>query len=187
MPWDFNSLINGRTWVAEPEKLAQIGEERIAAMAQIGAEDQFRWAHDNIMPNEDDGPRERRSMQLATLYKEWTTEDAVAIWNTIMPDRGISGIAIKASRFRPGHFLTPHDDADGEKRVVAIVLSLNPEWEPHWGGQLQLEDNQGALQVLSPEHNVLHMFTVPRRHFVSQVATYAPRGRIAISGWLTRD
>lgn len=91
----------------------------------------------------------------------------------------------QATRYRPGHFLTLHDDrADGMNRVAAYVINLTPEWGADFGGQLQFTDWQGRVeQVFTPGFNTLSLFSVPCPHFVSAVAPFAPGARYAITGW----
>lgn len=91
----------------------------------------------------------------------------------------------QATRYRPGHFLTLHDDrADGMNRVAAYVINLTPGWGADFGGQLQFADWQGKVeQVFTPGFNTLSLFSVPCPHFVSAVAPFAPGARYAITGW----
>lgn len=91
----------------------------------------------------------------------------------------------QATRYKPGHFLTLHDDrADGMNRVAAYVINLTPGWGADFGGQLQFADWQGRVeQVFTPGFNTLSLFSVPCPHFVSAVAPFAPGARYAITGW----
>lgn len=105
--------------------------------------------------------------------------------------RRVSGIAslikadAQATLYAPGHFLTGHsDEVDGEARQVAYVLSLARNWRPEWGGQLQFTDPDGELIAgYTPRFNALNLFAVPQQHHVTQVASFAPVGRFAVTGW----
>jgi SM-20-related protein len=102
---------------------------------------------------------------------------------------GIASIAMtdaQATLFRPGHFLTQHDDTDaGKRRVAAYVLSFTRDWRPDWGGVLQFIDRDGHVaEGYTPGFNALNLFRVPQAHCVSFVAPFAKSGRYSISGWL---
>lgn len=92
----------------------------------------------------------------------------------------------QATCFRPGHFLTEHDDLHSrDPRRVAYVLNLTiPDWKSEWGGFLNFFDEYGNIEAgFRPLFNSLNLFLVPQRHSVSYVAPFAPVGRYAITGW----
>jgi SM-20-related protein len=106
--------------------------------------------------------------------------------------RGITGIATlrkadaQATWYRPGHFLTLHDDTGmpREMRRVAYVLNLTRRWQVDWGGLLHFVDEHGdVIDSWCPEFNTLVLFRVPVRHAVSFVAPFAGEPRFAITGW----
>ncbi|MCR5875005.1 2OG-Fe(II) oxygenase [Phenylobacterium sp. J426] len=94
----------------------------------------------------------------------------------------------QASHYRPGHYLTLHDDrGDGERRA-AYTIGLTREWRPDWGGQLLFHDAMGDVtRGFTPKFNVLTLFKTPQWHSVAPVAPYAARPRFAITGWLRDD
>ncbi|WP_419571050.1 2OG-Fe(II) oxygenase [Rheinheimera sp.] len=97
----------------------------------------------------------------------------------------------QASRYLPGHFLKRHND-DGtpsqQQRIVAYTISFSQNWQADWGGLLHLQDKDlRVTQSLTPEFNTMNIFTVPRDHFVSQVASYCPEPRLSIVGWFRTD
>lgn len=91
-----------------------------------------------------------------------------------------------ASRYRPGHFLTEHDDENADMgRRAAYVLNLSPRWRPDWGGLLLFHDSRGNIsRGFTPAFNSLNIFKVPQRHSVSWVTPLAAQPRYAITGWL---
>jgi Rps23 Pro-64 3,4-dihydroxylase Tpa1-like proline 4-hydroxylase len=92
----------------------------------------------------------------------------------------------QATRYGPGHFLRRHDDIsrEGETWLVAHVLNLTPEWEPDWGGYLQLYDERDDVwRALKPRFNVLNLMRVPQPHSVTAVAPFAAEARYAVTGW----
>jgi Rps23 Pro-64 3,4-dihydroxylase Tpa1-like proline 4-hydroxylase len=94
----------------------------------------------------------------------------------------------QATRYRPGDFLTRHDDFDktGRKlRRAAYVFNLTPRWEADWGGQLQFLGPDGHVaEAWVPRYNALNVFAVPQPHAVSVVAPFAAGARYSITGWL---
>ena len=109
--------------------------------------------------------------------------------------RGLTGINqirwadAQATWYRPGHFLTAHDDGDPVRgRAVAYVMNLSPEWDRDWGGFLQFFDASGNIeQAFKPAFNALNIFTVPQLHSVSMVSTYVTERRLAVTGWFRTD
>jgi len=102
---------------------------------------------------------------------------------------GIEGIEFadaQATLYRPGHFLTAHEDNNpGPNRLVAYVLSLTASWRPEWGGLLEFIDGDGQIEAgFVPGFNSLRLFRIPAKHHVSCVAPFAQAGRYSITGWL---
>lgn len=97
-----------------------------------------------------------------------------------------------ATFYRPGDFLTYHDDGSQNPaaihRACAYTLGLTRFWRPDWSGQLLFHDAHGHIaQGLAPSFNSLTIFSVPRAHSVAPVATYAAAQRLSIVGWGRTD
>ncbi len=92
----------------------------------------------------------------------------------------------QASCYKPGHFLTSHDDdVKDSGRRAAFVLYLSPTWRADWGGLLQFIDRDGHVaEAFTPTFNALAVFRVPTVHSVSMVTPLAPAARYAITGWV---
>jgi SM-20-related protein len=90
------------------------------------------------------------------------------------------------TRYRPGHFLTSHDDELPEfRRIAAFVLNLTPKWSADLGGLLMFTDDDGHVaEAFTPKFNTLSFFRVPQPHAVSVVAPFAEGARHAVTGWL---
>lgn len=94
----------------------------------------------------------------------------------------------QATCYRPGHFLTLHDDRGVGERRAAYTLGLTRRWRPDWGGQLLFHDDAGDVtRGYAPRFNVLTLFKVPMAHSVAPVAPYAAEPRYMITGWLRDD
>jgi hypothetical protein len=99
----------------------------------------------------------------------------------------IASASAFCSRYSAGDYLTVHNDSDPDTdRIVAHVFGLAKDWRPEWGGLLLFHDDEGHVESgLCPKFNSLTLFRVPRRHSVSQVASFCPELRISISGWFS--
>lgn len=109
--------------------------------------------------------------------------------NFVREATGYSDIAFadaQATLYRPGHFLTAHDDeVIGKNRRVAYVLNFTEQWRADWGGILQFIDDDGHIaEGYTPAFNSLNLLRVPQKHCVSYVAPSAADGRYSITGWL---
>jgi hypothetical protein len=90
--------------------------------------------------------------------------------------------------YKRGDFLRAHTDRGG-KYLLAFILYLSPEWEPRFGGDLNILLSDGKIAKLEPEYNSLVLFNVNAQatHFVSPVEDCAGEvGRSTFSGWLHR-
>jgi hypothetical protein len=92
----------------------------------------------------------------------------------------------QATLYRPGDFLTTHDDdVTGKNRHAAYVLNFTPQWRVDWGGLLAFPDPYGHVaEAFGPAFNALNLMQVPTPHTVTQVASFAAGGRYSITGWL---
>jgi len=92
----------------------------------------------------------------------------------------------QASRYRPGHVLTAHTDVSpGKNRLYGYVLNFSRGWRADWGGNLVFYGPDGHIEHgWVPAFNALNLFVVPTRHAVTQVASFAPRDRLSIVGWV---
>src|ERR1044072_7054286 len=92
---------------------------------------------------------------------------------------------VNAYSYSVGDFLSLHTDDVKDKRL-SFVFYLSPQWEPDFGGTLNLIDSDGSVLEVSPEHNSLVIFDVTAKteHFISPVeASAGDKARLTISGW----
>lgn len=88
-----------------------------------------------------------------------------------------------SSVYDRGDYLSMHPDA---KRGVAFIFNLTKDWLPEFGGLLNVKQEDGTYKAIIPEYNSLVLLQLGEAgtpHFVSEVSAYAPKPRIAISGW----
>ena len=123
------------------------------------------------------------------FYKmlEWINSvESIGYFRSLIKDDSLVKMSAQATRYLPGHFLTQHNDENAEEsRMYAYVLGFSKDWNPDWGGLLNILDENGKItKTLIPEYNSLSIFKVPQNHFVSLVSPLAKNERIAITGWL---
>lgn len=123
----------------------------------------------------------------ADAVLDWLNSPAfIAFARTVTGDDRIDLADAQASRYRPGHVLTSHNDVSpGKNRLYGYVLNFSRDWRADWGGNLVFYGEDGHIQHgWVPAFNALNLFVVPTRHAVTQVASFAPRDRLSIVGWL---
>lgn len=116
------------------------------------------------------------------------SEGFLALGRALTGDEAITFADCQLTRYRPGHFLTRHDDGvEGKNRSAAFVLNLTRDWCADFGGVLTLLDEAGDVRAgLTPAFNRLTLFKVPQPHLVSVVSPFARGDRLAITGWFRR-
>jgi SM-20-related protein len=129
---------------------------------------------------------EHRDLYVMRLYEFLNSAEFLDFARQVTGVKTIALTDAQATLYRPGHFLTHHDDLNvDKKRVAAYVLNFTPRWIPDWGGILQFIATDGHLaEGYTPAFNALNLFTVPQLHAVSYVAPFAQAGRFSITGWL---
>jgi Rps23 Pro-64 3,4-dihydroxylase Tpa1-like proline 4-hydroxylase len=90
------------------------------------------------------------------------------------------------SKYRSGHFLSPHSDKGNGR--LAFVISLSKDWMPQYGGLLHFlsQDRTQIVNTVCPVFNNMLIFKVDdieKPHYVSHVASNVLFNRISISGW----
>lgn len=122
---------------------------------------------------------------LGDLFRWLNSEELLASISQITGEAGLRSASAQATRFKSGDFLTRHEDVvTEEQRRLAFVINLSPQWHPDWGGLLQFYQRDGTPRdAWSPEFNSLSLFAVDHVHSVTCISPFAPRPRLAVSGW----
>jgi SM-20-related protein len=188
-PLDWRLVLNSgsRHVDMHPTQLAALQPAQQAAiLAEVkkNAVHHFQYLYENLPVYDmiEAGQLEHRLLK--TAY-ETMNSPAVRDFLTKVTGEATDFCDMQATRFSPGHFLTIHsDNAVGKNRKLAYVLSLTGGWSPTWGGQLQFLDGRDHVTgSFMPRFNALSVFKVPTSHHVSQVANFAPKGRVSLTGW----
>jgi len=114
------------------------------------------------------------------------SEGFLGFMRTLTGDDRVDLVDGQASRYRPGHVLTAHNDVSaGKNRLYGYVLNFTREWRADWGGNLVFYGPDGHIDHgWVPAFNALNLFVVPTRHAVTQVSSFAAKDRLSIVGWV---
>ncbi len=164
----------------EPTRKRELGR-----LVQSTATTRFQYLFDNY-PIHDLAQAGRAAPIWANLVAFLNGEAFLGLMRRLTGEPRIAMADAQLTRFRPGHFLTRHDDhAEGKNRFYAYVLSLTPEWDADWGGLLAFHRSDGNVaEAFTPRFNTLNLLRTPQPHAVTQVALYAGADRISVTGWL---
>lgn len=188
--WSLVLREGGLVREATPEMRRNFPPERereLAALAYAGAREGFEFLYEYRRVADDAVERAADPTLLARFVDFLNSPPFLDFVRRLTGVADIVRADAQATRYLPGHFLTKHDDlaAPGQKRRVAYVVNLTPEWEADWGGQLQFIDSDGHVaEAYVPRFNALNVFSVPQLHAVSFVAPFARVARYSITGWL---
>jgi SM-20-related protein len=120
-------------------------------------------------------------------FFDFVNDEAFLAFGAAITGEAPVGCEAQATRYRQGDLLTLHSDRDtASRRVAAWVFNLSREWRPEWGGLLLFHEGGRIVEGFSPLFNSLSLFRVPMDHSVTQVTDFAPRDRMAISGWFLK-
>lgn len=145
----------------------------------------YRFAYDSYMMVSAYKEGRDPGLLLHRVLELFNSPAHLAFVQALTGDDGIRRINAQATRYRPGHFLRQHTDAESsEGRRYAYVLNLSRSWQPDWGGLLQFVGDDGRVgETFLPHWNSLALFKVPTGHMVSLVAPWADADRLAVTGW----
>jgi SM-20-related protein len=191
-PYHRSLTASGKSYDIALETLAAMPPERRAELeaailegGKTGFQYQFdAWRLSDLM---EAGQRTGGALApLEAVYDLINSEGFLAFIRTLTGDPRCAYADAQATRYRPGDFLTAHDDdVAGKKRLYAMVLNFTPGWRPDWGGLLAFHDADGHVsEAYTPTFNALNLFRVPQQHAVTQVASFAGAERLSITGWI---
>ncbi len=167
---------------ASPQENAAIGQKLMAAMS--GRDYAFVYGQYPLLTAYQEKWDEGSPHDL--LMEHINADPLMSLVREVTGFAGLQKADAQATLYRPGHFLSMHDDSHVmEGWRVAYVLNLAiDDWRPEWGGYLQFYDEEGdVIAGFRPRFNALNLFAVPQKHNVTYVAPFAPVGRYAITGW----
>jgi SM-20-related protein len=181
-------LFDGRdTRELKPEQRTHPDVDReLAAYAYAGAQKGFQFLYEARTVENLPALRARDETLIARFVDFLNSAAFVDFAQRLTGADDIAWADAQATCYRPGHFLTMHDDRTvANNRRAAYVFNFTPEWNVDWGGLLQFIDGDGHVaEAYVPRFNALNIFTVPQLHSVSCVAPFARGARYSVTGWL---
>jgi Rps23 Pro-64 3,4-dihydroxylase Tpa1-like proline 4-hydroxylase len=187
IPWALAERSGGESHTIAAEAYAAMSEQDRQALlvkAYARAKSEFQFSYDSYM-------------MVRAVKEGWTRNllhDVLEFLNApeflqfarrLTGEPTIDRVSAQATRYRPGQFLTRHQDEDvSEGRVCAYVINLSRNWDSDWGGLLQFHDaDRRLIDSFVPYWNHLSLFRVPQSHTVSLVSPWAGSDRLAVTGW----
>ncbi len=193
--WNIATLVQGRPFIVsvdelmkqEPEKVHSFINEAVLYAAQHPF--QYFYEHIRLQGDNDQHGGEQVKSRYAELIKLIDSDKMLEIIKSITGEVNAKEvIEAQLTKYTANYFLKSHTDSDPNNpyvRHAALVFGFSKDWIADWGGVLNLKKaNTNEYAALLPGFNCLQIFKVPTEHFVSQVANYCPKPRIAISGWI---
>jgi SM-20-related protein len=188
VPWTLAMRRDGKSMampLAEYQALDEPARRDLLTALALEARGQYGFAYETypmitaVIEGRDPG------LILHRVTEFLNTPEFIGFARTLTGFDAIRRVSAQATRYRAGHFLRRHDDAEtDEGRLVAYVLNLTPGWNPDFGGMLHfIGEDQTVEETFYPWYNSLSVFRVPQQHFVSFVPPYVTASRYAITGW----
>lgn len=189
VPWQLHFNDAGRVYdlaQAQVQSLPQATQVLLHERITANAAASFQFLFDNFPLSDAHAQGQRRELYAMRVFEFLNSPRFLDFARRLTGEPRIQLADAQATLYRPGHFLTTHDDAiQGPRRLAAYVLNLTPRWCADWGGVLNFLDRDGHVaEGYTPVFNALNVFKVPQPHAVSYVAPSAIGGRYSISGWL---
>ena len=125
---------------------------------------------------------------LHALLEFLNSPELLGFARSVTSEPGVIKADAQATYYRPGDYLTLHDDTGVGERRASHTLGFSRSWRADWGGQHPFHGPDGEIvRGLMPGFNVLTLFRTPQWHSVAPVAPYAGGPRLSITGWLRDD
>lgn len=192
VPW--NLVFRDGNTVVEmtPEQLRALTPQQAGQIRQVvdrGAQSGFQFFYNNYPLLQDYSRPGRQDRDIFRAYEFLNSAPVLDFLREVTGLHETRWVDAHGALYQANHFLKYHtDESETEPRLAAYVLSFAQDWDLDWGGLLQFWNEDDDVEfALRPRFNALNIFTVPRRHSVSAVASYAPARRFSITGWLRAD
>src|SRR5436190_9288171 len=150
-------------WDAMPKA----NRSKVSRIIEDAAAFGFQYQYDSIRALDNLRDRARSKRLLDRFAQFMTSRPVLDLMTSISGSDDLNFADCQATRYRPGDFLTPHDDElEGMHRRLAYLLSLTSDWQPRWGGLLHFTDGRGGIeQTFPPRFNALCLFAIGQSHF----------------------
>ena len=185
--WGLTCIVDGVSEVFMNAKhVNQLDPLIFEKINNLQKEDKFQFIYNTYMMVTAYVEKRHPELYLNRVLEWLNSGVTLQYFKNLTQNKKIVKLSAQATRYLPGHYLTQHSDIhSGEGRLYACVFGFTKDWNPDWGGLLNIQDKDGKIiKTLIPEFNTLSIFKVPQKHFVSMVTPLAQAERLAITGWL---
>src|SRR6185369_14228891 len=138
---DWREVLNSGEMPFEIDRAGQrsmSAEERgrLEKLVHAAAKSGFQYRYETLrVADEAQERRKARDDALTGFANFLCSEPVLALMRRVTGFGDIDFADAQATAYRPGDFLTAHDDAvEGKNRRAAYVFGLTPEWRTEWGG-----------------------------------------------------
>lgn len=189
VPWQLHFNEGSKSFDLDESYLSKLSESEqglIRDTVHENARHGFQYLFSNFPISDIFNAGRYKELYVMRLYEFLNSTAFLDLVKQISGITSVHRADAQATLYRPGHFLTRHDDLlpDSHRRL-AYVLGFTPKWRPDWGGILNFLDSDNHIsEGFLPTFNSLTLFKVPQPHAVSFVAPFARANRYSISGWL---
>jgi len=188
-PWNLVFTDRGKHVDLTETTLAEMDKQQVVQLQQAiyaQAQDGFQYCYNNYPVYDAFKAGENKGHPLHDFYEWLNGETFLDFARAATGFEDITFLDAQATRYKPGHFLTTHDDdSQGKNRRAAYIFGFTPDWPADWGGFLQLLDQNDNIRFgIRPGFNTLVLLKVPQRHSVGLVAPFAGGMRMSVTGWL---
>lgn len=189
VPWEVAFMRDGETMVADAVAYENLPPQQKAQLLQeimTTAREDFQFFYDSYRIDVAIKAGVGDHLYLHRFYDFMNSEELLSFMRYITGMKTMALADGQATRYRPGSFLTDHNDYDVNKgRLCAYVMNLTPNWRPDWGGILNFFDKSGnVIEGFTPRWNTINLLRVPQSHSVSYVPPFAGGHRLSVTGWL---
>lgn len=171
--------------IAEFASLEAVKLHALLKAIHSNAVQNFQFLFENFSVSDSYQAKRNLSHYVMHVFEYLNSDAFLNFARTLTGVPEIANVNAQLTNYRPGHFLTCHDDeVEGSNRVAAYVIGLTDNWRADWGGLLHfIDDESNVTGGFTPRIGALNIFKVPQKHSVSCVSPFAPIGRLSLSGW----
>ena len=191
VPWQAHFNDGAKTYDLHRDQLAVLPDDKKALIVerlQHNARSNFQYLFLNYSISDAVEQQSNPSVKLNAFQDFVNSSELLDLIRAITRMEEIRFADCQATLYRPGHFLTTHnDDVERTGRLVAYTFNFTPNWRADYGGILHFMDEEGHVdEGYMPKFNALNLFKIPAQHAVSYVTPFAREGRYSIIGWFRR-
>ena len=188
VPWQAHFNDGAKTYDLHRDQLALMPDNKKALLVerlQQNARSDFQYLFLNYSISDAVEQQTNPGVELNAFQDFVNSSEVLDLVRKITRIQEITFADCQATLYRPGHFLTVHnDDVELTGRLVAYAFTFTPNWRTDYGGILHFLDEEGHVdEGYLPTFNALNLFRIPALHAVSYVTPYAQGGRYSIIGW----